>query len=237
MWIPLFLKCMILDHNLQRMLNDSKIAQLNSERPLHQTAVFTHFLYKWMPHKRESLIELWIYRWHWGFSQFWSNINLRILVINHPNFKWRMSDHPNIQWKISDHPNIQWKISVYDTCDILEMWALLSSSLSAHALLLAAPLGHHLDLAAPIWSREKDPVYRVQILSLAPHSMPRLNSPKTSQFALMPESRMRELIVIMTESWQAVNASLGWLTLTRCCHQTGHCLFQQQTRNSLKSKT
>ena len=36
---PLFLKCMILDHKLQRMLNDSKIAQLNSERPLHQTAV------------------------------------------------------------------------------------------------------------------------------------------------------------------------------------------------------
>ena len=30
---------MILDHKLQRMLNDSKIAQLNSERPLHQTAV------------------------------------------------------------------------------------------------------------------------------------------------------------------------------------------------------
>ena len=28
-----------LDHKLQRMLNDSKIAQLNSERPLHQTAV------------------------------------------------------------------------------------------------------------------------------------------------------------------------------------------------------
>ena len=37
---PLFLKCMILDQKLQRMLNDSKIAQLNSERPLHQTAVF-----------------------------------------------------------------------------------------------------------------------------------------------------------------------------------------------------
>ena len=30
---------MILDQKLQRMLNDSKIAQLNSERPLHQTAV------------------------------------------------------------------------------------------------------------------------------------------------------------------------------------------------------
>ena len=30
---------MILDHKLQRMLNYSKIAQLNSERPLHQTAV------------------------------------------------------------------------------------------------------------------------------------------------------------------------------------------------------
>ena len=30
---------MILDHNLQKMLNDSKIAQLNFERPLHQTAV------------------------------------------------------------------------------------------------------------------------------------------------------------------------------------------------------
>ena len=30
---------MILDHKLQRMLNDSKIAQLNSERPLQQTAV------------------------------------------------------------------------------------------------------------------------------------------------------------------------------------------------------
>ena len=26
-------------HNLQKMLNDSKIAQFNSERPLHQTAV------------------------------------------------------------------------------------------------------------------------------------------------------------------------------------------------------
>ena len=39
MWRPLFLKCMILDQKLQRMLNDSKIAQLNSERPLHQTAV------------------------------------------------------------------------------------------------------------------------------------------------------------------------------------------------------
>ena len=39
MWRPLFLKCMILDHKLQRMLNASKIAQLNSERPLHQTAV------------------------------------------------------------------------------------------------------------------------------------------------------------------------------------------------------
>ena len=38
-WRPLFLKCMILDHKLQRMLNDSKIGQLNSERPLHQTAV------------------------------------------------------------------------------------------------------------------------------------------------------------------------------------------------------
>ena len=40
MWRPLFLKCMILDQKLQRMLNDSKIAQLNSERPLHQTAVY-----------------------------------------------------------------------------------------------------------------------------------------------------------------------------------------------------
>ena len=30
---------MILDHKLQRMLNDSKIAQLIFERPLHQTAV------------------------------------------------------------------------------------------------------------------------------------------------------------------------------------------------------
>ena len=38
--------------------------------------VFTHFLYKWVPHKREPLMELWIYQWHWGFSQFWSNINL-----------------------------------------------------------------------------------------------------------------------------------------------------------------
>ena len=33
-------KCIILDHKLQRMLNDSKIGQLNSERPLHQTAVY-----------------------------------------------------------------------------------------------------------------------------------------------------------------------------------------------------
>ena len=39
MWRPLFLKCMILDHKLQRMFNDFKIGQLNSERPLHQTAV------------------------------------------------------------------------------------------------------------------------------------------------------------------------------------------------------
>ena len=39
MWRPLFLRCMILDHNLQRMLNGFKIRQLNSERPLHQTAV------------------------------------------------------------------------------------------------------------------------------------------------------------------------------------------------------
>ena len=39
MWRPLFVKCMILDHKLQRMLDDSKIAQLNSERPLHQTAL------------------------------------------------------------------------------------------------------------------------------------------------------------------------------------------------------
>ena len=39
MWRPLFLKCIILGHKLQRMLNDSKIGQLNSERPLHQTAV------------------------------------------------------------------------------------------------------------------------------------------------------------------------------------------------------
>ena len=38
-WRPLFIKCIILDHKLQRMLNDSKIGQLNSERPLHQTAV------------------------------------------------------------------------------------------------------------------------------------------------------------------------------------------------------
>ena len=38
-WRPLFIKCIILDHKLQRMLNDSKIAQLNSERPLHQTVV------------------------------------------------------------------------------------------------------------------------------------------------------------------------------------------------------
>ena len=30
---------MILDHILQRMLYDSKIAKLNSERPLHQTPV------------------------------------------------------------------------------------------------------------------------------------------------------------------------------------------------------
>ena len=39
MWRPLFIKCIILEHKLQRMLNDSKIAQLNSERPLLQTAV------------------------------------------------------------------------------------------------------------------------------------------------------------------------------------------------------
>ena len=42
-WRPLFIKCIILDHKLQRMLNDSKIAQLNSERPLHQTAVGEYF--------------------------------------------------------------------------------------------------------------------------------------------------------------------------------------------------
>ena len=41
---PLFLRFMILDHKLQRMLNDSKIAQLNSERPLHQTAVVPEIL-------------------------------------------------------------------------------------------------------------------------------------------------------------------------------------------------
>ena len=40
-WRPLFIKCIILDHKLQRMLNDSKIAQLDSERPLRQTAVLT----------------------------------------------------------------------------------------------------------------------------------------------------------------------------------------------------
>ena len=44
---------MILDHKLQRMLNDSKIAQLNSESPLHQTAVPPHFgqedvFFSWM---------------------------------------------------------------------------------------------------------------------------------------------------------------------------------------------
>ena len=33
---------MILDQKLQRMLNDSKIAQLNSERLLHQTSVRGH---------------------------------------------------------------------------------------------------------------------------------------------------------------------------------------------------
>ena len=38
-WRPLFIKCIILDHKLQRMLTDSKIGQLNSKRPLHQTAV------------------------------------------------------------------------------------------------------------------------------------------------------------------------------------------------------
>ena len=42
MWRPLYLKCMILDHKLQRMLNDSIIEQLNSERPLHQTAVLSN---------------------------------------------------------------------------------------------------------------------------------------------------------------------------------------------------
>ena len=39
MWRPRFLKCMILVHKLQRMFNGFKIGQLNSERPLHQTAV------------------------------------------------------------------------------------------------------------------------------------------------------------------------------------------------------
>ena len=34
---------MILDHKLQRMFNDFKIGQLNSERPLHQTAVLFKF--------------------------------------------------------------------------------------------------------------------------------------------------------------------------------------------------
>ena len=43
-WRPRFIKCIILDHKLQRMLNDSKIAQLNSERPLHQTAVIIKVL-------------------------------------------------------------------------------------------------------------------------------------------------------------------------------------------------
>ena len=43
-WRPLFIKCIILDHKLQRMLNDSKIGQLNSERPLHQTAVQFDFV-------------------------------------------------------------------------------------------------------------------------------------------------------------------------------------------------
>ena len=38
-WRPLFIKCIILDHKLQRMLNDSQIAQLIFERPLHQRAV------------------------------------------------------------------------------------------------------------------------------------------------------------------------------------------------------
>ena len=37
---------MILDHKLQRMLNDSKIAQLNSERPLHQTAVNCNIVFQ-----------------------------------------------------------------------------------------------------------------------------------------------------------------------------------------------
>ena len=43
-WRPLFIKCIILDHKLQRMLNDSKIGQLHSERPLHQTAVKCHVI-------------------------------------------------------------------------------------------------------------------------------------------------------------------------------------------------
>ena len=47
MWRLLFLKCMILDQKLQRMFNDSKIAQLNSERPLHQTAVLYEMVQIW----------------------------------------------------------------------------------------------------------------------------------------------------------------------------------------------
>ena len=57
MWRPLFIKCIILDHKLQRMLNDSKIAQLISERPSHQTAVPYDLLFH-----RFIVISSWIYK-------------------------------------------------------------------------------------------------------------------------------------------------------------------------------
>ena len=56
MWRPLFLTCMILDHKLQRMLNDSKIAQLNSERPLHQTAV----IWTWAKYRNTNTKKLYM---------------------------------------------------------------------------------------------------------------------------------------------------------------------------------
>ena len=65
-----------------------------------------------------------------------------------------------------------------------------------------------------------------------------LNSPKTSQSALMPESRMRILIAILTKSWREVNVPLGMVDTDMMLPPSWSMPFQhqQQKWSSLESK-
>ena len=109
MWRPLFLRCMILDHKLQRMLNGFKIGQLNSESPLHQTAVSYLFelLYYFRSLRHQPLHEMFLALSTNTNSKYSGGTKYKYTLFRGPSTKYKYAFFRGFEHQLQLHI-IQW---------------------------------------------------------------------------------------------------------------------------------